>query len=107
MLRVDGEVDLCTLPILQTAPDHSLNQHPAHLVVDLTRMAFCSARGLDLLTQSRHTAAEQAIGYAVSGMPPRIDRIWALCWEGDLPVRHRSTTAAMTAIRAHHAHARS
>ncbi len=106
VLRVDGEVDLWTLPILQTALDHSLDQHPAHLVVDLTRMAFCSARGLDVLTRSHHTAAEQAIGYAVSGVPPGIDRIWTLCWEGDLPVRYRSITAAVTAIRAHHAHPR-
>ncbi len=99
VLRVSGEVDLCTLPTLQTALDHSLDQHPAHLVVDLTQMTFCFARGLDLVTQSRHTAAENATGYTVSGALPHIHRLWTLLWDGDLPVRHRSTAAAVMAIR--------
>lgn len=98
VLRVAGEVDLCTLPTLQTALDHSLDQHPAHLVVDLAQMTFCSARGLDLVTQSRHTATEKATRYSVSGAPPYIDRLWTLLWDDDLPVRHRSTAAAVIAI---------
>lgn len=100
VLRVGGEVDLCTLPILRAALDDGLNQHPAHLVVDLTRMSFCSARGLTVLTQTGRTAAEKETGYAVSGTSPQIDRIWPLVWDDDLPVRYRSTAAAVTAIRA-------
>ncbi len=99
VLRVGGEVDLCTVPILRAALDDGLDQHPAHLVVDLAQMIFCSARGLDLLTQTGRTAAEKATGYAVSGVSPQIDRIWTLVWDGDLPVRYRSTAAAVTAIR--------
>ncbi|MGH3784770.1 MAG: STAS domain-containing protein [Pseudonocardiaceae bacterium] len=98
MLRVSGEVDLCTLPTLQTALDHSLDQHPIHLVVDLAQMTFCVARGLDLLSQTHHTAAENATGYCVSGALPHIDRPWTLLWDGDLPVRCRSTSAAVIAI---------
>ncbi len=98
VLRVSGEVDLCTLPTLQTALDHSLDQHPAHLVVDLARMIFCSVRGLALLTQTRHTAARNAASYTVSGVLPHIERHWTLLWDGDLPVRYRSTAAAVTAI---------
>jgi anti-anti-sigma factor len=98
VLRVSGEVDLCTLPTLQNALDHSLDQHPAHLVVDLAQMAFCSGRGLDVLAQTRHTAADNAISYAVSGALPHIDRLWTLLWDSDLPVRRRSTTAAVIAI---------
>jgi anti-sigma B factor antagonist len=97
VLQVKGEVDLGTLPILQAALGDSLDRHPPHLIVDLARMTFCSAGGLDLLTQTRYTTAEKATSYAVSSVPPRIDRIWALVWDGDLPVHHRSTAAAMTA----------
>jgi anti-anti-sigma factor len=97
VLQVKGEVDLGTFPILQAALGDSLDRHPAHLIVDLARMTFCSAGGLDLLAQTRYTTAEKATSYAVSSVPPRIDRIWALGWDGDLPVRHRSTAAAMTA----------
>ncbi|MGH3898962.1 MAG: STAS domain-containing protein [Pseudonocardiaceae bacterium] len=100
MLRIEGEVDLCTLPMLRAALSDTLDQHPAHLVVDLARMTFCSARGLTLFTQLGRTATEQATGYAVSGVPAQVDRVWALGWDGDRPVRYRSTATAVTAIRA-------
>lgn len=100
VLRVAGQIDLCTLPRLQLALDGSLERRPAHLVVDLTRMIFCSIQGLALLTQTGHTAAEQATGYAVSGVPPHLDRVWTLGWGGELPVRHRSIAVAVAAIRA-------
>jgi anti-anti-sigma factor len=100
VLRVMGEVDQCTIPILHTALDESLGQHPAHLLVDLARMTFCSAQGLDLLTQSRRSAASKATGYAVTGVPSQINRVWTLCWDGDLPISYHSTAAALTAFRA-------
>jgi len=99
VLRVACEVDLCTLPVLRAAVDDGLDQRPAHLVIDVSRMTFCSAQGLDLLIQTGRTAAEKAIGYAISGVLPQIDRVWALCCDGDLPVRYRSIAAAVTAIR--------
>lgn len=99
VLRVSGEVDLCTLPILHAALDGSLDQYPAHLVVDLARMTFCSARGLDLLTQTGRIATEKEIGYAVTGVLPQIHRAWTLCWGSDRPICYRSTPAAITKIR--------
>jgi anti-anti-sigma factor len=99
VLRVAGEVDLYTLPVLRAAMDDGLDQHPAHLIIDVSRMTFCSAQGLDLLTQTGHTTTKKAIGYAVSSVLPQIDRIWTLCWDGDLPIRYHSTAAAITAIR--------
>lgn len=99
VLRVGGELDLCTLPTLQSALCGSLDQHPAHLVVDLARMTFCSVRGLTVLTHADRAAAAKATRYAVSAVPPRIDRIWTLLWDGDIPVRYRSIATALTAIR--------
>lgn len=100
VVRVVGEVDLCTIPILQAALDASLDQRPAHLVVDLARMTFCSVRGLDLLTQIGRIAAAAATGYAVTGVLPRINRVWNLCWGGDCPVRYPSAAAAVLGIQA-------
>jgi hypothetical protein len=74
VVRVWGEVDLCTLPILNAALDVSLDQGPAYLVVDLARMTFCSVRGLDLLTQTGRIAAERETGYAVTVR--RLTRRW-------------------------------
>lgn len=100
VLRVAGQIDLYTLPRLQLALDGSLKRRPAHLVVDLTGTTFCSIQGLARLTQTGHTAADQATGYAVSGVPPHLDRVWTLGWDGEVPVRHRSIVVAVSAIRA-------
>lgn len=100
VVRVSGEVDLCTLPILHAALDASLDQYPAHLVVDLARMTFCSMRGLDLLTQTGRIAAERQTGYAVTGVLPHIHRVWTLCWGSDRPICYPSTAAAITGIHA-------
>jgi anti-anti-sigma regulatory factor len=101
VLWVAGEVDLCTIPILYSALDKCLGQCAAYLVVDLTRTTFCSAHGLDLLTQTRRIATTTATGYAVTGAPAHIQRFWILGWSGDvLPIRYHSTAAALTAIRA-------
>ncbi len=100
VLRVAGEVDLCTLPNLQFALDGGLCTRPSQLVVDLTRMTFCSIRGFALLTHIGRIAAEQQTGYAVSGVPPHLDRVWGLGWGRGRPVRYGSIAAAVAAIRA-------
>jgi hypothetical protein len=88
------------LPILHAALDGGLDQYPAHLVVDLARMTFCSVRGLDLLTQIGRIAAAAATGYAVAGVSPQIHRVWTLCWGSDRPIHYPSTAAAVLGIRA-------
>jgi anti-sigma B factor antagonist len=98
VLRVAGEVDLCTIPILAAALDASLDQRPAYLVVDLAQMTFCSMRGLDLLTQTGRITAATATGYAVTGVSPQIHRVWTLCWGSDRPICYRSTAAAVRRI---------
>lgn len=98
VLQVQGEVDSCTLPSLRAALDEGLDRHPAHLVVDLGRMAFCSVCGLDLLTQTGRAAAEgnRLRRYWRGALDrPRLDFVL----DGDCPVRYRGTDAAVTAIR--------
>lgn len=99
VLRVEGEIDLCTLPILQAALGESLAHHPACLLVDLAGMTFCSAWGLGLLIQTGYTTADKATSFAVRRVSPQIDRVWTLVGDGDLPIRYRSTEAAMTAVQ--------
>lgn len=103
VLRVGGEVDMLTLPELAAALDGSLDQRPAHLVVDLARLRFCSARGMGLLVRAGATAVERGIDYAVCCVPAQIDRVWGELWAAELPVRYPSAAAAVTAIRARHA----
>lgn len=104
VLRVGGEVDLVTLPALEAALDANLDQQPDHLLVDLARVSFCCARGMDLLvTTTAGYAAGQGVGYAVSGVPAWLDRLWQIFFNDELPVRYCSAAAAVTAIQARQA----
>ena len=51
-LRVAGEVDLLTGPVLQAALADSLARGPCDLLVDLAAMTFCDVRGLAMLVQA-------------------------------------------------------
>ncbi len=99
LLRVGGEVDLFSLPVLESALDAALDQRPVDLVVDLAGLTFCSARGVSLLLHTAHTATEAGVGYAVSAVPPLIERLWTEFWPGELPKLHPSAAVAVTAIR--------
>lgn len=89
------------MPVLNAALDAHLEQRPRHLVVDLARLVFCSARGMAALTQASATATQRGTGYAISGTPPWLHRIWGQCWGADqLPIRYTTLAAAITALRA-------
>jgi hypothetical protein len=58
VLRVEGEVDLCTLPNLQVALDGSFERRPAHLVVDLAGVTFAPSGGSTCLPSRPHRRRE-------------------------------------------------
>lgn len=99
VLRVAGEIDLLTLPLVQTALTAAMGQVPDALVVDLAAMRFCCVRGLHVLTDTAHTATTSGISYALSGLHPHLDRIATMLWPDHGVVRYRSAAAAVTAIR--------
>lgn len=98
VLWVAGEVDLATLPVLQGALESSLGRRPAHLVVDIARVRYCSARGLSELVRGSVTAAERGVGFALSGLSPQLDRIWEKLWPGELPARYCTTATALATL---------
>jgi anti-sigma B factor antagonist len=96
VLRVAGEIDLGTDAVLRCALDAVLDQQPAHLVVDLAELRFCSARGMSVLVAAAVSAAAHGTQYAVSGAPGRITRFWSMLWPvGQLPVQFPTTVAAV------------
>jgi len=103
VLRIGGEIDLLTLPMLAAALDANLDQQPDHLLVDIARVSYCCVRGLALLVSAAGDAAGQGVGYAVSGMPAWLDRICQLLFHDEMPVRYDSAAAAVTAIQARQA----
>lgn len=100
VVRVAGDVDVATISDVEATLTAALDRRPAHVVVDLAAVTFCGARGLGLLEWGLVTANERGIGYVLSGYAAHIERIWVLLSCLELPVRHRSVAAAVTAIRA-------
>jgi anti-anti-sigma factor len=98
VVRVAGEVDLFTGPVLQAALADSLARGPCDLLVDLAAMTFCDVRGLSMLVQAGATAAERGVGYAVAAAPRQLRRVWPMLWPtADLPVQYPSAAAGVLA----------
>lgn len=100
VLKIRGEIDLVTLPMLEAALNAHLDQEPAHLIVDLAGVTHCSVWGMALLVTTAGYAAGQGVGYAVSGLPAWLDRIWRIFFTARFPVRYQSAAAAVTTIQA-------
>ena len=98
VVRVAGEVDLFTGPVLQAALADSLARGPCDLLIDLAAMTFCDVRGLAMLVQAGATAAECEVGYAVAAAPRQLRRVWPMLWPAaDPPVQYPSTAAGVRA----------
>jgi anti-anti-sigma factor len=101
VLRVTGEIDVLTLPVVRDALRAAVARHPADLVVDLAGVDFCCVHGFALLAAAARTART---GYALSGLNPHLDRVATLLDPEEDCVHYRSVAAAVTAIRVRHAY---
>jgi anti-anti-sigma factor len=70
-LAVAGEIDLATVPELETAIDSVLSSNSHHLVVDLTESSFMDSTGLKALVMANRRFDEDGrrFAIAVSGGP--------------------------------------
>lgn len=101
VVRVRGDVDLISIPLLEATLNRSIDRRPAHLIVDLAELQFCSARGMRLLLHAGMTATDQGLGYAVSSAPSLLNRMWEKLFRpDDLPVRYCSVAAAVRSLGA-------
>lgn len=64
----------------------------------LAGVGICCVRGFDLLATTAATAQTNRTGYALSSLPPHLDRVATLLWPEQPCVRHHSVAAAVTAI---------
>lgn len=58
VIDVDGDVDLLTSATFANTTDGALSSAPAALVLDLTRVAFCSCAGLTVLLDTAERARD-------------------------------------------------
>src|SRR3954447_14069044 len=60
VLKVDGDIDLATVPTLEAAIDEALIPKPTGLVIDLSEVCFLSSAGLQTLVATHHNVSQTA-----------------------------------------------
>jgi anti-sigma B factor antagonist len=95
VLRVIGEVDSASISLVSVALGSCLARRPAHLIVDLTQLHFCSARGLALLVDTGLAASKLGIGYSLAGCSGLHERLLVLLWHDQAPRRYRDVPEAL------------
>ena len=60
VLKVDGDIDLATVPALESAIEEALIPKPTGLVIDLTEVGFLASAGLQTLVATHNNVSETA-----------------------------------------------
>jgi anti-sigma B factor antagonist len=60
VLKVDGDIDLATVPALEAAIDEALIPKPTGLVIDLSEVGFLASAGLQALVATHNNVSESA-----------------------------------------------
>ena len=99
VVRVSGELDMLTHPIVAATLAEAVSRAPRHLVVDLAALTFCYARGFALLAETALAATTQDVAFTLSGMTAHHDRVATMLLPDLGVIRFRSVADAVTAIR--------
>lgn len=101
VLRIVGELDRDSTATIGAALADALAWRPAHLLIDLTELEFCSGRGMALLVETGWAAAAVGIGYCLTGATASLERTLTLRWAEQVPRRYRDTTEAIAQTITH------
>lgn len=101
VVHVGGQLDTASLPAVSEALAGAFERRPAHLVVDLAALAFCSARGLATFFDAGRRAAARGIGYSVSGASTQVRGLWTQLWpRNQVPAQFPTAAGAVVAAMA-------
>lgn len=78
VLRLTGELDHDTAPLLRTALRRCDDAGTERILVDFTSLGFCDSTGLNLLLEARTRAASRGAEVALVGMPPGVARVFEI-----------------------------
>ncbi|MDQ2706251.1 MAG: STAS domain-containing protein [Actinomycetota bacterium] len=97
VLRLVGELDLSTDPLLREALDAVNARAPAYLVIDLAEVGFCGAGQLRQLADTHTDTLVNGVGFALCGLSRSQSRACAVVWGRDyLPRCYPSARDAIT-----------
>ncbi|MFE5940893.1 STAS domain-containing protein [Streptomyces sp. NPDC056470] len=74
LLRLTGELDIATAPLIHQALTTALAPHPQRLHLDLTALTFCDGTGLRALQHLIHTLHATDTTLHLTGLHPNLRR---------------------------------
>lgn len=77
-LRVLGELDLVTAPVLERHLEGAIGRRPL-LVVDVAAVTFLDVRGINVLVSANKAAADVGTQLVVRGARSQVRRMVSLC----------------------------
>jgi anti-sigma B factor antagonist len=78
VLRLQGELDICTKDCLRRAISSALEHHPPALVLDLSALGFMDCSGLSVLVWAHKLLAGQQRQLLITGSQPIVRRLICL-----------------------------
>ncbi|MGW4384612.1 STAS domain-containing protein [Kitasatospora sp. NPDC004531] len=96
---LSGDLDIETLEPAREALDQLLAGRPQVLVVDLARVDFCDSSGLNLLLQTRMTAAETELAFRLAALSGPVRHLLELTGAKAVFTIHDTVDAALDAAR--------
>jgi anti-sigma B factor antagonist len=87
VVRLDGELDLASAPLLESKLDGDLVRDAATVVIDLRGLEFIDSTGLRVIFSAHEEARERGQELAVTRGPEQVERLLSITRVGEhLPV---------------------
>lgn len=74
-VRLSGELDLATVPALNSQIDQLFADGVDHLLIDLTELTFCDSTGLAAFVRGDNQVAARGGWLRVTGASGRVERV--------------------------------
>jgi anti-sigma B factor antagonist len=78
VLRLDGELDLASVPTLEHAVENAMLDHAAELVLDLRGLEFIDSTGLRAILLQDKRSTERGQTFALVRGPEQVQRLMTM-----------------------------
>jgi anti-sigma B factor antagonist len=98
VVRLAGEADLSTLRGLNRLLEAIVEDRPTGLVIDASALTFCDVATVRALVGATDRAARSGAVVGVAGMPPTMERVFAVGWAQSSLHRWADVDSALASI---------
>lgn len=75
-LRLLGEIDMSTVPVLEEAFTSAVDQASDRLIIDLSGVQFMDSSGLNALIRARNSMDDRGLDLVISGVSEQVRRLF-------------------------------